>query len=117
MPIVHSRRRFLTNVAFAGAAGLGGARNLLAEEGPPETSTVRLRFEDTPPSLVNGVSDVLSCNAPVYIAKELLFAEGFTDIRYVPVKGGPAFNQALVRGEFDFSLMFAPGLLRRLDAS
>src|SRR5690348_9597221 len=50
MPIAQSRRRFLTNVAFAGAAGLGGARVVglgnsrksLAAEPPPETTKLRL---------------------------------------------------------------------------
>jgi nitrous oxide reductase len=46
MLIPQSRRRFLTDVAFAGAAGLGGAgvlslgsgRKSLAAEPPPETT-------------------------------------------------------------------------------
>jgi hypothetical protein len=55
MPIVQSRRRFLTNLAFAGAAGLGGigaaldgARKSFAAEPPQETTTVRIRFEGGP---------------------------------------------------------------------
>jgi NitT/TauT family transport system substrate-binding protein len=66
--------------------------------------------------LVNGVSDTVACNAPVGVARELLAAEGFTDIRYVPVKGGLAYGQAFARGEIDFAFMFAPGFLHRLDA-
>jgi NitT/TauT family transport system substrate-binding protein len=122
MPIVQSRRRFLANVAVAGAAGLGGigaaldgGRKSFAAEPPPETTTVRLRFEDTPPTWVNGVPDDVSCNAPVYMAGEQLSADGFTDIRYVHVKTGLAFSQAFARGEIDFGFMFAPGILRRLD--
>ena len=50
MPIVQSRRRFLTDVALTGAAGLGVAgvaglgsdRKSLAAEPPPETTKLRL---------------------------------------------------------------------------
>ena len=44
MPIVQSRRRFLTNAAFAGAAGLGGFGpwgKVFAVEPPPEITTIR----------------------------------------------------------------------------
>jgi hypothetical protein len=46
--LIQSRRRFLTNAAFAGAAGVAliGSRPALADESPPETTTVRLRLED-----------------------------------------------------------------------
>jgi hypothetical protein len=50
MPIVQSRRRFVTNIAFAGAAGIGalGATGVgrrgksFAAEPPPEITTIRL---------------------------------------------------------------------------
>ena len=48
MPI-QSRRRFLTNAAFAGTAGLGGFSawsKALAAEPPPEIITIR--FEKDP---------------------------------------------------------------------
>jgi hypothetical protein len=51
MPI-QSRRRFLTNAALAGAAGLGGFGawgEALAAEPPPEISTIR--FEKRPCNL------------------------------------------------------------------
>ena len=73
MPIVHSRRRFLTNAALAGAAGLSGFGTwgkALAAEPPPEIRTIR--FERDPGT----------CIAP-QVFQELLRAEGFTDIRYV----------------------------------
>src|SRR5262245_18733567 len=44
----------------------------LADEGPPETTTLRLQRGAT------------ICIAPVDIAEDLLRAEGFTDVRYVP---------------------------------
>ena len=78
MPIIQRRRRFLSSLALAGAAGLGGtgavtlggARSSVAAEPPPEITTIR--FEKDP----------VACIAPP-IADELLRAEGFTDIRYV----------------------------------
>jgi hypothetical protein len=62
----------LAAAGFAGAAGLaGGARRTLAEEAPPETTS--LRVERLP---------VVSCFAPLDIVDDLLRAEGFAD--YVP---------------------------------
>jgi NitT/TauT family transport system substrate-binding protein len=80
MPIVQSRRRFLTNAALAGAAGLAAARvagfgtgnKLLAAEPAPEITTIRISKIPT---------DV--CVAAQYVAEELLQAEGFADIQYV----------------------------------
>ena len=37
-----SRRRFLATLASAGAAVLMSSRTPLAQEGPPETTTIRL---------------------------------------------------------------------------
>ena len=76
MPIPQSRRRFLTDVAFAGAAGLGGAgvvglgsgRTSLAAEFPPETKKLRL-FEQP-----------AACFAPTWVAgEELLHDEDLQD--------------------------------------
>ncbi len=116
MAMTQSRRRFVASAATVSAAALIGGTPSLADEGPPETTTVRLRFEDAPPVFVNGVADIVSCNAPIHVAQELLPAEGFTDVRYVPVRSGPEFSQAFARGEIDFAYMFAAGALRRLDA-
>ena len=79
MAIIHSRRRFVTNAAVAGAAGFGalgaisrgGGGKSFAAEPPPEISTIRL--EKLP----------VACLAPQYLAEELLHAEGFTDVRYI----------------------------------
>ena len=70
-----SRRRFVTTLATAGIAALLRTP-ALADEGPPETTTVRLRLDP-------GI-----CVAPLYVAEELLRAEGFTDVRYVPATSG-----------------------------
>ena len=42
MPMMQSRRRFLTTLSLAGAAGLTRAPRALAAEGALETTTVRL---------------------------------------------------------------------------
>ena len=64
MQSIQSRRDFLASVSAAGAAGVLGARRALADEGPPETTTIRLRRDP-------GI-----CIAPRYIAEDLLRAEG-----------------------------------------
>jgi NitT/TauT family transport system substrate-binding protein len=101
MQIRQSRRDFLTALSVAGAAGALGARGSLADEGPPETTTLRLIYD---PSI---------CNAPSYIADELLRAEGFTDIRYVRTVSG---GDAVARGEADFNVDTGAWIVSRLDA-
>jgi NitT/TauT family transport system substrate-binding protein len=99
MHIIRSRRDFLLSASLAAAAGVFGARTTLADEGPPETSTIRL-----------GRIGSL-CLAPEYAAEELLRAEGFSDVRYVDVGPGIATSKAIVRGEVDLSLNFAAPLV------
>jgi NitT/TauT family transport system substrate-binding protein len=107
MPI-QSRRRFLANAAFSGAAGLGGFSawgKAFAAEPPPEITTIR--FEKDP----------VACIAP-QVVQELLRAEGFTDIRSVDateahVRRADAANSGVVadmiaHDEVDFGRDFAP---------
>ena len=110
MPIVHSRRRFLTNLAFAGAAGslagvaaagLGGGAKSLGVEPPPEVTTIRL--EKFP----------ITCIAPQFAAEELLRAEGFTDVQYI--ESGKPTAQKIAHSELDLSLDFAPELVTEMD--
>ena len=56
------------------------------------------------------------CGAPVYVAEELLRAEGFTDIRYIEPVNGLTANDAVRRGEIDFISGFAIQKLKALDA-
>ena len=113
MPIVQSRRRFLANIAGAGAAGLGGvgAADLigrgqsLAAEPPPEIATIRIQ------------KDAVSCIAPL-AAEELLRAEGFSEVRFVQ-DDSPEHTSAdmLVRlDEADFARDFDPGYILALDS-
>jgi NitT/TauT family transport system substrate-binding protein len=115
MPI-QSRRRFLTNAAFAGAAGLGGfgsGGKALAAEPPPEVTTIR--FENDP----------VTCIAP-QVLQELVRAEGFTDIRYVDAtaahirradaaKSG-VIGDMIAHGEVDFGREFAPSHVLTMNA-
>jgi NitT/TauT family transport system substrate-binding protein len=103
MQIMLSRRRFMANATLAAVAGLAGAREALAAEPPPETTTIRL-------AKISGI-----CIAPQYVAEELLRLEGFTDIRYVMADAGYV-SEKIARGETDFSLIFAAPLALAIDA-
>jgi NitT/TauT family transport system substrate-binding protein len=104
MQMIQSRRDFLAIVSAAGAAGVLGPGRPHADEGPLETTTIRLRRD---PSI---------CVAPWYIAEDLLRAEGFADVRYVPVQDGPPYARRIGRGEIDFGLFTAAGAVAHLDA-
>ena len=101
MQIIQSRRDLLASASLAAAASVVGARGLLADEGPPETTTLRLD------------SRAPICEAPQYITEELLRAEGLTDIRYVQPSQG---HDAVARGELDFDFNSGPWLASRLAA-
>jgi NitT/TauT family transport system substrate-binding protein len=105
MQLIQSRRDFLTSASLAATAGVLGARRPLADEGPPEVTTLRLRRDP-------GI-----CLGPWDIAEDLLRVEGFTDIRYVPVQVGPELMQMLGRGDLDFAPIDAPTLVFQLDTS
>jgi NitT/TauT family transport system substrate-binding protein len=100
MHFLQSRRDFMTALSVAGAAGVLGTRTSLADEGPPETTTVR----------VGDYPNI--CGAPVDIAADLLRAEGFTDIRYVP----DLAVDAVARGDIDFDLETAAWVAYQVDA-
>jgi NitT/TauT family transport system substrate-binding protein len=120
--IEQSRRRFLSQLGMAGAAGIGGlasaglglgggSRSFAAE--PPEVTTIRIG------------KDVGTCIAPL-TAQKLLRAEGFTDIRYVDytevgiqraeaAKSGPLADM-IAHDEFDLGRDFAPNLILGMAA-
>jgi NitT/TauT family transport system substrate-binding protein len=101
MQIVHSRRDFLASASLVAAASVFGTRRSLADEPPPETTTIRL-----------GRFFVGICSAPLYTAEALLRAEGFTDVRYVPK---PPLD-VVARGEADFDFEAAPWVVAQLAA-
>jgi NitT/TauT family transport system substrate-binding protein len=106
MHALHSRRGFLASLSLAGAASLLDRGDSLAQERPPETTTVRIP------------TGTLICNAPTYIADELLRAEGFTDIQHVPVSpersAGP--SEPMERGELDFAMVYTPPMVAAIEA-
>jgi NitT/TauT family transport system substrate-binding protein len=103
MPIEQSRRHFLTSASLAAAAGILGPRASLADEPPPETTTVR----------IGKTSSI--CLAPAYVADELLRAEGFTDIRHLVTTGGFSAAEMVARGEMDLHASFAGTVVYQLD--
>ena len=100
--MMQTRRRFLSTVSLASAAGLVRAPLSLAAEGALETTTVRLAKNP-------GI-----CIAPQYVAEELLRAEGFTDIRYVD--GPPGATEPVAHGKVDFDTNYASNYVRAIDA-
>src|SRR3974390_1571155 len=102
-PVLQNRRRFLVTLTSASAAGIMSASPSAAEEGPPETTTVRL-------AKIAGI-----CIAPQYVADELLRAEGFTDIRFVATDAGIPAALSVARGEVDFTANFAPTFIIPID--
>jgi NitT/TauT family transport system substrate-binding protein len=103
--MMQSRRRFLATASLAGAAGLLGTQGSLHAEPPPETTSVRLL------KLVP-----VTCIAPVYVAGELLRAEGFTDVRYVGEGTGSSSSDWMTHGELDFDINFPPALIVSIDS-
>jgi NitT/TauT family transport system substrate-binding protein len=113
VPIVQTRRRlatYLSNLAFAGATGLGGAgaagllgvgRTLRAEP-LPETTEIRLKRLP------------IYCEAPQYIAEELLRAQGVTSRDVPPSDGNDTLS--LARGDYDLCFSFASELIMGLEA-
>jgi NitT/TauT family transport system substrate-binding protein len=100
MQIRQSRRDFLVSASLAGTAGFLGARTALADEGPPETTVVRIASY---PNI---------CTAPGFIAEDLLRAEGFTDVRFVQ----KLTVDAVARGEIDFDFETAAWIVSQADA-
>ena len=100
---MNHRRHFLKGAAGIWAGTLLGlpARSPGAEP-PPETKRIRLPNR---PSL---------CEAPGYVAEELLRAEGFTDITYLKKEEG-ASADALAAGGVDVGVLFGPPIILRMD--
>src|SRR6516165_4594077 len=103
MPMTPTRRRFLTTLSLACGNALLRTPYVLAAEGVPETTTVRI------------VKLPSICVAPQYVADELLGAEGFTEVGYVDAAGSE--SSAMVgRGEADFTLEFAAQTIQTIEA-
>src|ERR1043166_9354183 len=81
-----SRRRFLNAAALAGTGAAFGLHATPAQaEPPPEVTTIRW------------VRSPAICVAPYYVAKGLLRAEGFTDVRPFKTEGNTWTQDVLAR--------------------
>jgi NitT/TauT family transport system substrate-binding protein len=94
MHIMQSRRDFLTGASCAAAASMIDPGIGLADEGPPEVTTLRLWRG---PNI---------CGAPTMIIDELLRAEGFTEVH----------RTSDVSVEIDFDYDSAPSIVSQLAA-
>src|SRR6266478_3254497 len=100
-----SRRRFLATLSSAGVAGLMGTGTPLAQEGPPETTRIRLARV---PSI---------CRAPQYMTEELLRSEGFTDVSYVAAQDSASdATEAVADRDVDITMQYVGPSLMQVDA-
>ena len=81
MPMMQTRRRFMTTASIAGGMSLLPPPRALATNARLETINLRLTKLPT------------ICVAPQYAAEELLLTEGFADVRYVDVGTGVAASR------------------------
>ena len=96
------RRAFLALISAACAASALGIPSPSDAQAPPETTKIRL------------VVAPVACAAPLYIAKDLLIAEGFSEVKYF--QGIPETGPAIVaRGLADFTLWDVGALFPLLD--
>ena len=107
---MQTRRHFLTSgfssmvAGLAGVAALMGGPGSLAEEAPPETTSLRLpQYPAT-------------CLAPLDILDDLLREEGFTEVRYLPGSETKTPAELFARGEVDFDQDFSPVAMVAIDA-
>jgi NitT/TauT family transport system substrate-binding protein len=102
-----NRRDLLLAGACAASTPLfwGVGARLRAEESdpPPEIATIRLA---SGPSI---------CIAPQYMVSDLLNAEGFTNVVYVPSDAGVKQTKAVAKGDIDLALGFSGPLLLEID--
>ena len=102
------RRQFVMELAAlaSSAALLGYDLRSASAEPPPETTKLTL-FENP-----------VTCLAPQYVAKDLLHAEGFSDVRYLkwPTETKNWSPEIFLSGEADIGLVFVPSGISQIDA-
>jgi NitT/TauT family transport system substrate-binding protein len=116
MRISQSRRAFLAAMSAVGAVTVLRSRSTLADEGPPEVTTIRIRRDPGEVKMIGGGVDTQDCISPEYVAKELLIEEGFTDVKYVSIEGGDVYSEAFQRDELDLGLMSPGGIIGRIES-
>ena len=95
------RRTLMHGAAAVGMTGLLRVPTAQAEP-PPETKRIRLTRR------------MSLCEAPNYVAEDLLRGEGFTDVQYIKQDFGG--EDSLTKGGVDISMLFGPPLVLRMDA-
>jgi NitT/TauT family transport system substrate-binding protein len=101
---LQTRRGFLRTAAFAGVAGMLPPLGARAAEPGPETTTITLPIATA------------ICTMPQMITRQLLQAEGFTDIRFVDEPEFPAnAAEQLARGDVDLMVNYASNFIIALD--
>ena len=104
MQIMQSRRDFLASASLAAAASVLGARGSLADEAPPETTTIRLGRSRA--SASRRSTSPRSCCARRASPTSATCA----------AQAGVGTPQMMARGEVDFSMNFAAPLVIPIDA-
>src|SRR5215471_15047763 len=99
MALIHTRRGFIGGILAASAGDLVCTPRVFAEEASLDTTTVRL------------ANDGGICFSPG-IAEEMLRAEGFSDVRYVDMTGGP---RTFASAGVDFKTSAAWDVAVRID--
>ena len=106
MALLQSRRDFTATLSLAGAAALIGSAPALADEGPAETTTVRLG---------RWIGDAY-CWASLYLAGELMRADGLSDVRYVEGDTNVDNTEWLAGGVTDFDFNMPSMHIRTIEA-
>jgi NitT/TauT family transport system substrate-binding protein len=96
------RRAFVRGASALVAAGTGARSRVAGAEPSPETTRLRLALS---PAV---------CFAPQFVARDLLRAEGFTEVEYVNAKEGP--YRALADARVDLNSGLAGQFIIRIDA-
>src|SRR6266849_6503712 len=104
MQTIQSRRRFLTALSSAGAAGFIAPGRSFAQEEPPETTTIRLARV---PSI---------CRAPQYMTEELLRSEGFTNVSYIVAQDTSDATEAVADRDVDITMQYVGPSIMQVDA-
>ena len=102
MSSTQTRRRFLTNLSLAAAAGLLRSPRALAAEEALETTNIRMS------------KSRICAGAEAFAAEELLRTEGFKEIAYIEVSKN-VVPPAIADGGIDFSLNFAINHIQAID--
>lgn len=103
-----NRRDFLRTLGIAGAATAAGIRAEAAfAEPPPEITSLRIINDSNIPVL---------CWGPQYIARKLLYLEGFDQVSYVSFDSDYSGGKVVARGKADISASGVDDILRSADA-